>query len=371
MGKKYPQIFRDISVEKIAVEGKGIGKHEGKIVFIDFAIPGDVADIYIQKNKKDYAIGNIVNLTQASPLRITPRCRHFGVCGGCKWQNIGYEQQLSYKENIVKEAFFYVLKKHSPEILPIIGCGEPFFYRNKMDYGATNRRWLTKEQIDSGEDFEKRGIGFHVPGKFEAVTHIEECVLMDDYHNTIRNTIFTILLQKDISCYNVHNHQGMIRNIILRNTTDGQWMVLLVFGEDDNDIIESLMNDIVAALPQVDNFLFAINKKLNDTIYDLEIKTFKGNTELIERLGANRFYVHIKSFFQTNPLQAKVLYDIVRSFVPYNEAATIYDLYTGTGSIAIYLSDLCQKMVGIELNPDAIVDAKRNAELNSIHWNAS
>lgn len=366
MRKKHLQIFKDIEIEKIATEGKGIGRHEGKIVFVDFAIPGDIVDVFVQKNKKDYALGNIINLSKPSPLRIAPRCQHFGVCGGCKWQNISYEQQLLYKQKIVEESFFYILKNQSPEILPIIGCEEPFFYRNKMDYGATNRRWLTKEQIESGAEYEKRGIGFHVPGKFEAVTHIEECVLMDGYHNTIRNTIFDYVIQQDMSCYNVHNHLGMLRNIIIRNTTDGQWMVLIVFGEDDLIVIESFMRDIAAALPQIENLLFAINKKYNDTIYDLEIQSFKGNTEIIEKLGDKLFYIHIKSFFQTNPNQAKVLYDTIRALTPKLEDGIFYDLYTGTGSIAIYLSDLCKRMVGIEINPDAIIDANRNAELNGI-----
>jgi 23S rRNA (uracil1939-C5)-methyltransferase len=366
MGKKHPQIFKDITIEKIATEGKGIGRNDGKIVFVDFAIPGDIVDVYVQKNKKDYAMGNITKLSTPSPLRIAPRCRHFGVCGGCKWQNISYDQQLVYKHKIVEESFYHLLKNQSPEFLPIIGCEEAFYYRNKMDYSATNRRWLTNEQIESVEEFEKIGIGFHVPGKFEAVTHIEECVLMDDYHNIIRNTIFDYLIQQNISCYNVHNHQGMFRNIIIRNTTDGQWIVLIVFGEEDRVIIDKFMQDIALSLPEVANLLFAINKKYNDSIYDLDIQVFKGNTEIIEKLDEKQFYIHIKSFFQTNPRQAKVLYDTVRAMTPILKDSIIYDLYTGTGSIAIYLSDLCQSMIGIELNPDAIEDAERNAELNGI-----
>jgi len=366
MRKKQALIFKDIIIEKIAAEGKGIGKYEGKVVFVDFAIPGDIVDVYIQKNKKDYAVGNIVQLTRASELRITPRCTHFGVCGGCKWQNISYHQQLLYKQQIVEEAYYHILKNQSPVIEPIKGCEVPFYYRNKMDYAATNRRWLTKEQIESGHEYEKRGIGFHVPGKFEAVTHIEECVLMDDLQNTIRNTIYDYVISRDISCYNVHTHLGMLRNIIMRNTTDGKWMVLIIFGEDDIAAIDTIMNDLAVILPQVENLLFAINTKYNDSIHDLSINTYKGNTEVVQQLGDKQFFIHIKSFFQTNPSQAKTLYDIVKLYAMPSDEDIIYDLYTGTGSIAIYISDSCKKVVGIELNTDAIEDAKRNAKLNDI-----
>jgi 23S rRNA (uracil1939-C5)-methyltransferase len=368
MRRNKPKILNGITIEKIAAEGKGLGRVEGKVVFVDYAVPGDVVDVFTTKNKKDFASGNIFKLITPSAKRIVPKCAHFMTCGGCRWQHVSYQTQLDYKQTIVEEAFNHIAKMENINILPIVGNISPFYYRNKMDFTFTNRRWLKQEEIDKGEDivFERRGIGMHVFGRFEAVEHINNCMLMEDGHNSIRNSLYDFAIKNDYSFYNVHSHEGLLRNLILRNTIDGQIMLLLVVGQEDMPKINLILEYLKTYFPNINNILYAINSKKNDTIYDLDIQVYKGEKFITETLGNKKFHIDIKSFFQTNSTQAKELYDITKQYADLDKEDIVYDLYTGTGSIAIYVADSCKKVVGIELVEASIVDAKRNALINNI-----
>lgn len=361
----YPTL-ENVAIAAIAAEGKGLARIDNFVVFIDKGVPGDVVDAKIIQKKKDYAQAEIVQLIKPSDKRCTPFCKHFGTCGGCKWQQVKYVHQLEFKQQIVEEAFLRIGKMELPNIEPILGCEETTFYRNKLEFTFSDRAWLTREQIDSGASFNKNALGFHVAGNFASVLQIEECFLQDERVNTIRNAIYQFVIEHQYSFYNLKFHEGLMRNLIFRTTTLEEWMVTVCFAAPEMDKIEALMTFIKANFPFITSLNYIINTKKNDTIYDQEVITYHGKDHIIEQLNSVRYKISPKSFFQTNSRQAKRLYDIVKTFGNFSKDDTVYDLYCGTGSIGLYIASECKKVVGIEQFPDAIEDATFNATLNTI-----
>jgi len=360
------QIIEQVSVTGISAEGFGIGKLEdGKVVFVPYTAIGDEAIVKVTKSKKSYAEGVLLELVKPSEIRRVPTCIHFGLCGGCKTQHIPYTEQLRIKSKTVRDAFERIGKVALPEINAIIGCENEFNYRNKLEFGCTNRKWLTNEELETIGDGERRGIGFHIPGSFSGILDIEHCYLLDA-SNKIRLAIRDFALQHNYSFYNIKDKVGLLRNVLVRTTSTNEMLVLVSFIEDDKKRVSALMSFIEATFPEITSLQYVINPKLNDTIYDLHPVVVKGNPFITEQLGNYKFQLGPKSFFQTNSHQAKLLYDVTKNFAGLTGTENVYDLYTGVGSIAIYVSDACKQVVGIEQIDAAIVDAKENAKLNNV-----
>jgi 23S rRNA (uracil1939-C5)-methyltransferase len=364
MKKKLPNI--NLTIEKIAAEGKGIAKQDGFVYFVEKAIPGDIINAKIKNKKKDYAIAKIDTIIKASEDRINPFCEHFGICGGCYWQSVQYSKQLEFKQQITTEVLERIGKVFIENILPIIGASKTTQYRNKMEYTFSDRAWLTDEQINSAEEFDRRALGFHVAGSFASVLHINACFLQDDRADDIRNFIYQFAIENNYSFYNLKTNKGFLRNLIIRNTTLDEWMLTVCFAENQPENILKLMQSIQAQFKKISSLNYIINTKNNDTIYDQEVINFSGASYIIETLDLVKYKISTKSFFQTNSLQAKVLYDVVLNFAQIKDTDIVYDLYCGTGSIALYLARKCKHVVGIEQIEDAILDAKENAMLNQI-----
>lgn len=365
MAKPIKYIDR-VVIESITHEGRGIGRHDGKVIFVDYALPGDVVKVRITKSKKDYAMGTIDQVITHSPDKKDPLCKHFGLCGGCKWQHAAYAKQLQYKEKIVKESFERIGKISVNELLPIVGNKTEFHYRNKLEFTFSAKGWLTVEEIESGIEMDRRVVGFHIPGQFSKVVDIEECFLQDSRSNEIKNEVRNFAKENDLSFYNIHSHEGLMRNIIIRNTTLDEWMIIVCFGENNPHDIERVMRFLKLKFPFITSLQYVINLKMNDTIYDLPLHLYHGKENIVEQLGDCKFAISPKSFFQTNSVQAKNLYDIAIQFAEIKKSDLVYDLYTGTGSIACYIAHLCKKVIGIEYIPQAIEDANKNALLNNI-----
>jgi len=364
---KPRKILRNISVTDISSEGMGLARVDGKVIFVEKAVPGDVVDVEVRKSKKSFAEGVTAELKTASSLRIQPECIHFGVCGGCKWQHISYAEQLKFKKKIVADAFQRIGKVDFPEMPDVLGCENNFFYRNKLEFAFTDRRWLTDEEIKSGKDFEHRNaLGFHVPGSFSGVIDIEKCWLQADPSNQIRLAVKEFALKNGYTFFNLKQQNGLLRNLMIRTTSVGEILVLLSFFENDADKIEALLTYVNEKFPSITSLQYVINPKRNDTIYDLQPQVYKGRDYIIEQLGNYNFKIGTKSFFQTNSIQAKVLYDVTKEFADLKPTDVVYDLYTGVGSIALYVSGLCKSVTGIEQIEAAIVDAKENAKLNNV-----
>ncbi|MBK9328838.1 MAG: 23S rRNA (uracil(1939)-C(5))-methyltransferase RlmD [Sphingobacteriales bacterium] len=361
----YP-ILENIEISAIAAEGKGLARVDNFVVFVEKAIPGDVVDAKIIRKKKDYALTEIYALKKPSDKRTEPFCSHFGTCGGCKWQHVLYASQLEFKEQLVKEAFRRIGKMELESSNPILGCEETTYYRNKLEFTFSDRVWLTREQIDSGELFDRNALGFHAAGSFSAVLHITECYLQDEKVNSIRNAVYLFATEHAYSFYNLKFHEGLLRNLIFRNTTTGEWMVTVCFAEPNDEKITALMDLLKTNYPFITSLNYIVNTKKNDTIYDQEVINYSGRDYILEQLGNISYKISPKSFFQTNSKQAKHLYDIVKKMGGFSKDDLVYDLYCGTGSIALYIADICRKVVGIEQIPAAIVDATFNAVLNNI-----
>lgn len=359
-------IIEDLEISKMAAEGRAIGRKDGKVIFVDYATPGDVVNVQTSTNKKDYAIASIIEIKKAASYRQKPVCEHFGTCGGCRWQHIPYEQQLEFKHQIVEESFQRIGHLQHPKIQPIIGASDVYSYRNKMEYTFSNKAWLTQEQIDSEKDFDRRALGFHVPGRFDGVMQINKCHLQEDIGNQIRNFIYTYAISNNLSFYDVKNHDGLLRNLILRNNIAGEWMMILSFGKNEENNILGLLESVKAQFPQIISLNYVVNTKKNDTLYDLDIINYSGEPFLTEQLGNLKYKIGPKSFFQTNSKQAKNLYDIVKGMATIYPDDIVYDLYTGTGTIALYVAQTAKKVIGIETVEEAIADAKFNMQLNNI-----
>ncbi len=369
MRKKNKQntVIEDLVISGLAAEGQAIGRHDGMVIFVEGAVPGDVADVLLLKKKRDYAQGKIKALKKASDLRTEPFCSHFGVCGGCRWQFLSYDKQVEYKQQIAEEAFKRIGKLEYPPFLPIVKADPTRYYRNKLEYTFSNRRWLTQAEVDSNnEHLSRNALGFHVPGMFDRVVNIEHCYLQDSLSNDIRNEIYRFARQQDWTFYDIKTHSGFLRNLIIRNSSLGEWMVNVCFGEDDAPKRRQLLDRLLQVFPQISSLHYTVNTKFNDTIYDLEVVTYFGNGYITEQLDDTRYKISPKSFFQTNSSQAVQLYRIARQFAALNGQELLFDLYTGTGSIAIFMAKQCRQVVGIEEIPQAIEDAKFNAQLNRL-----
>ncbi len=367
MTEQGKKILSNLFITSISAEGKGIGRSEGKVVFTEFAVPGDVVDVELRKSKKHFVEGVVAEIKTSSAQRIKPQCSHFGICGGCKWQHINYDAQLTFKKKIVEDALVKIGKIDSPAIPDLLGAKGTFFYRNKLEFTFTDRRWLTEDEIKSGETFDHRNaLGFHVPESFAGVIDIEKCYLQSEPSNQIRTAIKDFALKNGYAFFNLREQKGFLRNLMIRISSIGEILVLISFSENNEGEIYKLLHFVNELFPQITSLQYVINSKRNDSIYDLNVKTYKGKYHIIEKLGNYIFKIGAKSFFQTNSSQAKVLYDVVKEFAELKKTDTVYDLYTGVGSIAIYVSGLCKRVIGIEQIEDAIKDAGENAELNFV-----
>ncbi len=367
-------VLQNLVVDAYAAGGKSIARLDGKVVFIEGAVPGDIVDVRLTKNKKDWAEGKAIHFIQYSNDRVIPFCKHFGVCGGCKWQMLPYEKQLQYKQQEVTDQMKRIGKIILPEMPPAIGSSATTSYRNKLEFTFSSKKYYTQQEIDSIPMHEDgpRGLpsipalGFHVPGSFDKVIDIETCHLQIPLNNQIRNAVRDYALRHEISFYDIRQHTGLLRNLMTRLCTTGDNMVNLVFGEFDKQVLKGIMEFIKNQFPQITSLYYTINKKMNDSLHDQQPVLYHGNGYVIEQLGILKFKIGPKSFFQTNTKQAEVLYGIAKQFAELKGHETLYDLYCGTGSIGIFLSDQVEKVIGVELIEEAIDDAKENAALNGI-----
>lgn len=360
-------IIENIEIIDVAAEGKAIAKSDDMVIFVSHAVPGDMVDLRIIKKKKNYSEGIPVKFHKYSADRIEPVCKHFGVCGGCKWQQLPYEKQLFYKQKQVVDNLTRIGKTELPEIRKIISSPLTEFYRNKLEYTFSAKRWLSGDEAGIPDEIKNlNALGFHVAGKFDKILDIEKCYLQPDPCNEIRLAVKNFACENNFSFYDIRNHSGYLRNLIIRNTISGQIMVIFVFNFSDADRQEMILNFIADRFPEITSLLYVINPKSNEIISDLDVKVYKGSGYIIEEMNDLKFKIGPKSFFQTNSIQAKRLYEIVLNFAQLKGDEIVYDLYTGTGTIANFIARHCKKVIGIESIKDAIDDAIENAEINEI-----
>ncbi len=360
------KLLEGILVEGIAAGGKGVARYNDKVMFIEGAVPGDVVDVKVKKDKKAYTEARTVKIVEPSKERKEPKCIHFDDCGGCKWQYLDYAKQLELKEGIVKNAFQRIAKIEPQEYLPILGAKEEYYYRNKMEFTFSSQRWKTIKEVATDANLEiEPGLGLHPPRSFAKVVNLEECHLQADT-NDLRVRVRDYALSKGYTFYDILNHVGFLRTLLVRSTKSGELLVVLVMAEDDATKREDMLTFIASNFPQVVSLNYIINKKLNDSLFDQEVIPYKGDPFIYETLGELKFKISPKSFFQTNSKQAEALYDVAKEFAELKGDEKLLDLYCGTGSIGLYMADQCQSVIGIETVADAIVDAKHNADLNKI-----
>lgn len=381
--RKPLPILENVTITDIAAEGKSLARVNDMVVFVPFTVPGDVVDLQIRKKKHSYCEAEVIRFVEYSKIRTAPMCQHFGTCGGCKWQNLPYEEQLKAKQKQVYDQLRRIGKVELPEFRPIAGSVKTKEYRNKLEFGCSNKRWMTKEEIatlppqekqsdENGEtknDTSRNAIGFHITGAFDKILPIEKCHLMDDMHNRIRNEIRDYATNSGMTFFDLRAQKGLLRDIIIRNSNTGEWMVIVQFHYDeegDEDRAKALLQHIADKFPQISSLMYLNNQKCNDTIGDQEIITFRGNDYIYETMEDLKFKVGPKSFYQTNTEQAYHLYSIAREFAGLTGNELVYDLYTGTGTIANFVARQARQVIGIEYVPEAIEDAKINSEINSI-----
>ena len=370
MGRRNKnKVFEAVEVTGAGGKGKGIGNSpDGRIIFIDNVVPGDIADIKTTKKRKSYYQGTAVNFHQYSNKRTEPVCQHFGTCGGCKWQNMEYKYQLEYKQDEVLNNLIRVGKVDLPEVTPILGSKEIYFYRNKMEFSFSDSRWLTPEEINSGQDFDnKNALGFHIPGMWDKILDIKKCHLQEDPSNAVRNFVKEFATDNKLSFFNARKQEGLLRTLMIRTSSTGELMVLIQFFYEDREKRELLLEAIAEMFPEITSLQYVINEKGNDTIYDQEVICYKGRDHIFEQMEGLQFKINAKSFYQTNSAQAYELYKITRDFANLQGDEIVYDLYTGTGTIAQFVAKKAKKVVGVEVVPEAIIDAKENAERNQIN----
>jgi 23S rRNA (uracil1939-C5)-methyltransferase len=370
MGKKITDkiVFDTIKVLDAGAKGVSVAKApDGKVIFISNVVPGDVVDVQTFKKRKAYYEGKAINFHEYSEHRTEPVCEHFGVCGGCKWQNMKYSQQLYYKQNEVYNNLKRIGKVEMPEFEPILGSEKQFFYRNKMEFGFSNARWMTEAEIKSDEEFDDRNaLGFHIPKMWDKILDITKCHLQADPSNAIRNEIRRFAIENNLEFFNPRNHEGLLRTLMIRTASTGEIMVLIQFFEENKVQRELIMNHLAVTFPEITSLQYVINGKPNDTIYDQDVKLFKGRDYILEEMEGLHFSINAKSFYQTNSEQAYELYKITRDFAGLTGNELVYDLYTGTGTIAQFVSKQAKKVIGVEAVPEAIADAKENAKRNNI-----
>ncbi len=365
--RKELPVLESVTITDVAAEGNALARVNDMVVFVPYGAPGDVVDIKVTKKKKNYAEGRIARMVQPGNVRIDPRCQHFTVCGGCRWQHLPYDYQLKCKQQQVVDCISRIAKVEASEVSPIIGSEAIWEYRNKMEYTFSNKKWLTFEQLNSSEEFTDRdAAGFHIPGAFDKVLDIEKCYLQYDLGNRIRLFIRNYGKKQGYSFYDLREQTGFLRTLMIRISSTGEVMVVMVFGEDDKTAINSLLTAVKAEFPMITSLMYVVNLKVNDTIGDQDIVLFSGREYIEEEMEGLRFRVGPKSFYQTNSRQAYRLYCVARDFAGLTGDELVYDLYTGTGTIANFIARDASKVIGIEYVPEAIEDAKINTGVNGI-----
>ena len=368
--KKELPLLEKITITDVAAEGKALAKVNDLVVFVPYVVPGDVVDLQVKRKKNHYAEAVAVKFHEYSPVRAVPFCQHYGICGGCKWQCLPYTEQIKYKQKQVTDNLTRIGKIELPEISPIIGSEKTEFYRNKLEFTFSNKRWLTEEEVKEDVKYDQmNAVGFHIPGAFDKVLAIEKCWLQDDISNQIRNAIRDYAYEHNYSFFNLRSQEGMLRNLMIRTSSTGELMVLLqckIVEESEMDLMKQLLAFVAERFPQITSLLYVVNNKCNDTINDLEVMVFKGNDHIFEEMEGLRFKIGAKSFYQTNSGQAYNLYKVARNFAGLTGKELVYDLYTGTGTIANFVSRQAKKVIGIEYVPEAIEDVKVNSAINGI-----
>nr|WP_321234244.1 23S rRNA (uracil(1939)-C(5))-methyltransferase RlmD [uncultured Psychroserpens sp.] len=366
--KNKRQIFENIEVIDAGAKGKTVAKApDGRVIFLPNAVPGDVVDVQTFKKRKAYFEGKAIKFHTLSNKRTTAKCEHFGVCGGCKWQDMDYKFQLEYKQKEVTNNLVRIGHLELPEVTPILGSAEQYFYRNKMEFSFSDSRWLTIEEVESDEDLgDRNALGFHIPGMWDKILDINKCWLQEDPSNEIRNAVKDFSIKNGLEFFNTRNQTGLLRTMMLRTSSTGDLMVMIQFFKDDKEKRELLLDYIASTFPQITSLQYVINSKANDTIYDQDVICYQGNDHIFEEMEGLRFKINAKSFYQTNSTQAYELYKITRAFADLNGDELVYDLYTGTGTIAQFVAKQAKHVVGVEAVPDAITAAKENAQLNGI-----
>ena len=362
----YP-LIEGLEITTLAAEGKAMGRWNEQVVFVPMTVPGDVVDVQIRLKRRRFMEGYVVRYVKRSPLRAEPFCEHFGVCGGCKWQNLPYEEQLRFKTDQVRDQLTRIGKVALPEIAPCMGSAQTQFYRNKLEFTFTDRRWLTHEEVAAGGDIEAGpAAGFHIPGMFDKVLDIRKCWLQPDPSNDIRLETKRFCLEHGYTFHNARTHEGLMRNMVVRTASTGEIMVVVVFGADDRPKIEALLDHLAARFSEIVSLFYVVNTKFNDSTGDLDAVCYRGKDHIVEEMEGLRFKVGPKSFYQTNSAQACELYKVARGFADLGPDDVLYDLYTGTGTIANFCARHCRRVVGIEYVPEAIEDAKANSLANGI-----
>ena len=368
--RKPLPILENIEITGIAAEGKALARVNDLVVFVPYAVPGDVVDLQVRRKKHSYAEAEIIRFHRRSPERVQPFCPHFGVCGGCKWQCLPYEKQLHYKQQQVTDHLQRIAKVELPEISPILGSVRQTHYRNKLEFGFSDKRWLTEEEVRSGVEFDNmNALGFHIPGAFDKILDIKTCSLMDSLNDRIRNGIRDYALSHGLSFFNLRSATGLLRNLMLRTSSTGEVMLLIQFSirnAEEETQARELLDHVHSSFPEITSLLWVNNLKCNDTIGDLPVHTHHGTPFIIEEMEGLRFKVGPKSFYQTNTEQAYELYKVARNFAELKPTDLVYDLYTGTGTIASFVARSAQQVIGIEYVPEAIEDAKENARFNGL-----
>lgn len=364
---KEPELLHAVTVSDMAADGLALARENDKVYFLEGAVPGDVVDARVYRDKKRYAMAQVTRLVQPSPDRQAAACQHFEHCGGCKWQNLSYDKQLFYKGKQVYDALTRLGKIDLTEKVPVLGAQEVFHFRNKLEFTFSPNRWFTPEELaDESLVKPQAGVGFHLPGRFDKVLHVNECLLMDDRMNLIRNHVHRLAEEQGLTRYNIREHHGFLRTLTIRHTTLDQWMVLLMVGEDQPGNLAMVLNSLATAFPWITSLLYVVNTKKNDTLYDQDVLVWSGKEVIEEQLEGLRFEISAKSFFQTNSRQALRLYEITRDYAGLTGEEVVYDLYTGTGSIAQFVAAKAKKVVGVEYVEAAVEDARKNAARNKI-----
>ena len=368
--KKELPLLEKVTITDVAAEGKAVAKVNELVIFVPYVVPGDVVDLQVKRKKNHYAEAVAVKFHEKSPLRTEPFCSHFGVCGGCKWQCLSYEEQLKYKQKQVFDNLTRIGKVELPEFRPILGSEKTRFYRNKLEFTFSNKRWLTEEEVKQDVKYDQmNAVGFHIPGAFDKVLAIDKCWLQDDISNQIRNAVRDYAYAHNFPFFDLRTQEGLLRNIMIRTSSTGELMVVLqckVTDDEGRRKMEEILQFMADSFPQITSLMYVINNKCNDTIGDLDVEVFKGNDHIFEEMEGLRFKVGPKSFYQTNSEQAYNLYKVAREFAGLSGNELVYDLYTGTGTIANFVARKARKVVGIEYVPEAIEDAKVNSALNGI-----
>lgn len=367
MGKRKLPFFEKVEITDVGAEGKAIARINDMVTFISMVAPGDIVDLQVTRKRKRFAEARVTHFHKLSDIRTKPSCEHFGVCGGCKWQHLPYTEQLKFKEKQVIDALIRIGKLELPGVNPILGSSEEYFYRNKLEFTFSNRRWYTREELDASGDFKNwNALGFHVPGMFDKVVDINKCWLQPEPSNAIRNFMRKYAEAHDLSFFDTRDSGGFLRNLIIRTSSTGEIMVILAFFKEEKQNRIQLLESLVKEFPQITSLMYTINGKANDTLYDQDIIVFSGRDHIIEVLENLKFRIGPKSFFQTNTNQSLALYRVAREFAGLTGNELVYDLYTGTGTIANFVAGRAKKVIGIESVPEAIQDAWINSELNGI-----